>query len=31
MGGQLVRFVFHLDQSQEDIAKLCETLEEIKL
>jgi threonine aldolase len=26
MGGQLVRFVFHLDQSQEDIAKLCETL-----
>ena len=31
MGGQLLRFVFHLEQSQEDIAKLCETLEKIKL
>jgi len=31
MGGQLLRFVFHLDQSPEDVAKLCETLELIKL
>ncbi len=31
MGGQLLRFVFHLDQSPEDVAKLCEILERIKL
>jgi threonine aldolase len=31
MGGQLLRFVFHLEQSQEDLSKLCETLEKIKL
>jgi hypothetical protein len=31
MGGQLLRFVFHLDQSPEDIEFLCETLKNIKL
>lgn len=31
MGAQLIRFVFHLDQSIEDIERLCEVLEEFKV
>jgi threonine aldolase len=30
MGAQLIRFVFHLDQSIEDIERLCEVLEGFK-
>lgn len=31
MGAQLIRFVFHLDQSIEDIERLCEVLKEFKV
>ncbi len=31
MGGQLLRFVFHLDQSPQDVEYLCETLQKINL